>query len=313
MAKYLVTGGAGFIGSHLTIGLVEQGRNVRVLDNLSSGKPENLAPVAGKIEFMQGDLRNPTDCKKACAGIDVIFHEGAVPSVPKSVEDPVTSHEANVNGTFNLLEAARAAGCRRVVYAASSSAYGDTPSLPKREDDRPVPLSPYGVQKLVGELYLRAYYECFGLETISLRYFNVFGPRQDPKSQYAAAIPAFVTAILANQRPTIYGDGEQTRDFTYIDNIVHANCLAADAPKTAGQVVNVACAERISVNRMVAQINSLLGTNVQPIYAPARAGDVKHSLADITLAREVIGFEPQVLFDEGLRRSIDWYRKHYKP
>lgn len=313
MANYLVTGGAGFIGSHLAAELVRRGHRVRVLDNFSTGRRENLAEVAHRIELVEGDLRKPADCRRACAGMEVVFHQGAIPSVPKSVENPVASHEANIDGTFHLLEAARAAGCRRVVYAASSSAYGDVPTLPKREDQRPLPLSPYGVQKLAGELYLRAYFECFGLETISLRYFNVFGPRQDPQSQYAAAIPAFVTAILAGRPPTIYGDGEQTRDFTYIDNVVHANCLAADAPRTAGQVVNVACGESISLNRIVARINEHLGTNIRPIYAPMRAGDVRHSLADIGLAREVIGYRPQVSFDEGLRRAIDWYRDNWKP
>jgi len=312
MANYLVTGGAGFIGSHLVAALVDRGHRVRVLDNFSTGRRSNLAAVESRIELVEGDLRSGADCRRACADIDVVFHEGAVPSVPKSVEDPVTSHTANIDGTFNLLEAARAAKCRRVVYAASSSAYGDVPTLPKHEGQAPQPLSPYGVQKLTGEYYCRAYFECFGLESIALRYFNVFGPRQDPASQYAAAIPAFVTAILADRPPTIYGDGEQTRDFTFIDNVVHANILAAEAKKTSGQSINVACGERISINRIVARINEYLGKNVRPNYAPPRAGDVRDSLADIGLARTIIGYEPKVGFDEGLRRTIDWYRENWK-
>lgn len=308
MPQYLVTGGAGFIGSHIVERLVKDGASVRVLDNFSTGKRTNIEPFLSKIDVVEGDLRKPEDCRRACAGVEVVFHEGAVPSVPVSVEDPVTSHQANVDGTFNLLMAARDAKCRRVVFAASSSAYGDLPELPKREAVRPEPLSPYAVNKLVGEYYMRAFYLCYGLETLSLRYFNVFGPRQDPKSQYAAAIPAFVTAILKDQPPTVYGDGEQTRDFTYIDNVVHANLLAAKAPKTQGEVINVACGEKVTVNQIIGQINELLGKNVKPTYVPPRAGDVKHSLADISLAKKIIGFEPLVMFDDGLRRAIEWYR-----
>jgi len=310
MAKYLVTGGAGFIGSHLVERLVRDGESVRVLDNFATGHRRNLEPFAGKIDLVEGDLRKKADCAKACQGVEVIFHEGAVPSVPVSVEDPVTSHEANIDGTFNLLMAARDARARRVIFAASSSAYGDLPDLPKRETARPDPLSPYAVNKLVGEQYLSVFYKCYGLETLSLRYFNVFGPRQDPKSQYAAAIPAFVTAILHDEPPTIYGDGEQTRDFTYIDNVVHANLLAAKAPKLSGEVINIACGERVSVNQIIAEINKLLGKNVPSKHVAERAGDVKHSLADITLARQIIGFEPIVDFAEGLRLAIDWYRNN---
>lgn len=309
MANYLVTGGAGFIGSHIVERLVADGQRVRVLDDFSSGKRENLAPFASQIEIMEGDLRRPEDCRRACDGIEVVYHEGAVPSVPKSVADPATSHQANVDGTFNLLMAARDAGCRRVIYAASSSAYGDQPELPKRETACPAPLSPYAVNKLVGEHYLRTFFLCYGLETISLRYFNVFGPRQDPKSQYAAAIPAFVSAILKNEPPTIFGDGEQTRDFTYIDNVVHANILAAQAPRTEGQVVNVACGESVTINQIIRIINEQLGKQVKPKHVPERAGDVKHSLAAIDLARQVIGYEPIVSFAEGLRRAIEWYQK----
>ena len=313
MANYLVTGGAGFIGSHIVTALVEQGESVRVLDNFATGKRGNLAHVANRFELIEGDLRNPDDCSRACKDMDIVLHQGAVPSVPKSVEDPVTTHQVNVDGTFNLLNAARLAGVRRVVYAASSSAYGDTPTLPKHEGIVPQPLSPYAVHKLVGEAYCRAFYECYGLETLALRYFNVFGPRQDPKSQYAAAIPAFVTAVLSDQPPTIYGDGEQTRDFTFVENVVHANLLGARAAKTCGETINIACGERISINRIVARINEYLAKNVRPAYEPKRPGDVRDSLADITLARQVIGFEPKVLFDEGLRRSIDWYRQNWRP
>jgi len=308
MANYLVTGGAGFIGSHLVVRLVELGHAVRVLDNFSTGQRANLEPVRGRIDLLEGDLRNPDDCRRACADIEVVFHEGAVPSVPVSVESPQETHDANVNGTFNLLMAARQCRCRRVVYAASSSAYGNLEESPKHEGLRPVPLSPYAVQKLVGELYCRAFTECYGLETISLRYFNVFGPRQNPASQYAAAIPAFVTAILKGVPPTVYGDGEQTRDFTYIDNVVHGNVLAARAQRTAGEAVNVACGDQISVNRVIARVNGLLGTDVRPVYTASRPGDVRHSMADIRLARELLGFEPQVDFDEGLRRAIGYYQ-----
>ena len=308
MANYLVTGGAGFIGSHLVVRLVEMGHAVRVLDNFSTGQRANLEPVRGRIDLLEGDLRNPDDCRRACADIEVVFHEGAVPSVPVSVESPQETHDANVNGTFNLLMAARQCRCRRVVYAASSSAYGNLEESPKHEGLRPVPLSPYAVQKLVGELYCRAFTECYGLETISLRYFNVFGPRQNPASQYAAAIPAFVTAILKGVPPTVYGDGEQTRDFTYIDNVVHGNVLAARAQRTAGEAVNVACGDQISVNRVIARVNGLLGTDVRPVYTASRPGDVRHSMADIRLARELLGFEPQVDFDEGLRRAIGYYQ-----
>jgi len=310
MGKYLVTGGAGFIGSHLVERLVGQGESVRVLDDFSSGKRENIAPFASGIELVEADVRCLDDCRRACEGVEVVFHEAAVPSVPKSVADPETSHQANVNGTFNVLLAARDAKCRRVVYAASSSAYGDLPDLPKHETARPDPLSPYAVAKLAGEHYLRAFFTCYGLETISLRYFNVFGPRQDPKSQYAAAIPAFVSAIMKDEPPTIFGDGEQTRDFTHIDNVVHANLLAARAPCTRGEVVNIACGEKISVNRIIEQINRLLGKNIKSRHVDPRAGDVRHSLAAIARAKEVLGYEPILQFEEGLRRAIEWYREN---
>lgn len=308
MARFLVTGGAGFIGSHLTHALVERGDEVRVFDNFATGKRENLADIADRIDLVEGDMRNPDDCARACAGVEVILHEAALPSVPKSVADPVSTHQANIDGTFNVLMAAKEAGVRRVVYAASSSAYGDQPELPKHENMPPAPLSPYAVHKLVGEYYCKVFYDCYGLQTLALRYFNVFGPRQDPKSQYAAAIPAFVTAILRDEPPTVYGDGEQTRDFTHVDNVVHANLLAADAPETHGEVLNMACGERVSVNQIIAAINKALGKSIEPKYVEERPGDVKHSLADISRAREVIGYEPKLLFEEGLDLAIDWYK-----
>lgn len=310
MEKFLVTGGAGFIGSNLCKRLVADGCFVRVVDNLLTGKRGNLAPIMDRIEFIEADMGDPEVARVATKGIDVVLHEGALPSVPRSVDEPHLTHQHCIDATFTMLMAARDARVKRFVYAASSSAYGDTPALPKVETMRPDPLSPYAVGKLVGEYYLSVFARVYGLETISLRYFNVFGPGQDPVSQYAAAIPAFVTSILRDQPPTIYGDGEQSRDFTYIDNVVHANLLAAKAKKTAGEVINVACGEAVTVNAIIGEINRLLGKNVKPIYAPSRAGDVKHSLADISGARKLIGFEPIILFQEGLERSIDWYRRN---
>ncbi len=308
MAYYLVTGGAGFIGSHIVRRLVGDGHRVRVLDNLSTGSMDKLADVIDRVEFIEGDLRQKFDCQAACAGAEMVFHEAALPSVPRSVEDPQTFHANNIDGTFQLFLAAKDAGCRRIIYAASSSAYGDQPTQPKRETMLPAPLSPYALNKLVGEYYGRVFYESYGLETISLRYFNVFGPYQDPSSQYAAAISAFVSAILRGEEPIVYGDGEQTRDFTHIDNVVEANMLAAAAKTTQGQVINIACGQSVTINQVIAAINRLLGTDVTPRYAPPRAGDVMHSLADITLAREVIGFEPHVMFEDGLARAIKWYK-----
>ena len=308
MAHYLVTGGAGFIGSHIVRRLIADGHRVRVLDNLSTGNMDKLADVIDRVEFIEGDLRQEADCRAACAGVEMVFHEAALPSVPRSVEDPQTFHANNIDGTFQLFLAAKEAGCRRIIYAASSSAYGDQPTQPKRETMLPAPLSPYALNKLVGEYYARVFYESYGLETISLRYFNVFGPHQDPESQYAAAIPAFVSAILKGEQPLIYGDGEQTRDFTHIDNVVEANMLAAAAKTTRGQVINVACGQSVTINQVINTINKLLGTDLKPRYTPPRAGDVMHSLADVTLAREVIGFEPHLMFEDGLARAIEWYK-----
>ncbi len=310
MARYLVTGGAGFIGSHLVRRLVSDGHQVRVLDNLSTGSRAKLEDVIDKVEFIDGDLRRREDCQTGCADVDMVFHQAALPSVPRSVDDPATFHAHNINGTFQLFMAAKEAGCERVIYAASSSAYGDQPDQPKRESMLPAPLSPYALNKLVGEYYAGVFYETYGMETISLRYFNVFGPHQDPTSQYAAVIPAFVSAILKDQQPVVYGDGEQTRDFTHVDNVVEANVLAASARSLAGQVVNIACGERVSINQVVALVNKLLGKGIAPQYAPHRPGDVKHSLADISLAREVMGYRPVVMFAEGLARAIEWYKSN---
>jgi len=310
MDKYLVTGGAGFIGSSICRKLVSQGCFVRVVDNLLTGKKSNFAEIIDKIEFIEADMGDSEVAQSAVQDIDVVFHEGALPSVPVSVDDPAATHKHCVDATFTMLMAARDAGVKRFVYAASSSAYGDAPTSPKVETMPCDPLSPYAVAKLTGEYYCSVFYKVFGLETVALRYFNVFGPHQDPKSQYAAAVPAFVTAILKDQPPTIYGDGEQSRDFTYIDNVVKANLLAAGAKETHGEVVNIACGQAVTVNEIIAMINELLGKNVEPIYADARAGDVKHSLADITAARNLIGFEPEVSFAEGLKLAIDWYRNN---
>jgi len=310
MDRFLVTGGAGFIGSNICRKLVSQDSFVRVVDNLLTGRKSNLAEIIDKIEFVEADMGDERVARDAMQDIDVVFHEGALPSVPRSVDDPAASHRHCVDATFTLLLAARDEGIKRFVYAASSAAYGDTPTLPKVETMRPSPMSPYAVGKLTGEYYCSVFSQVFGLETISLRYFNVFGPHQDPKSQYAAAIPAFVTSILKDEPPTIYGDGEQSRDFTYIDNVVEANLLAARAKKTSGQVVNIACGQAVTVNEIISLINKSLNKNVKPIYTDPRPGDVKHSLADITAAANLIGFKPVVSFEEGLQKAIGWYSKN---
>jgi nucleoside-diphosphate-sugar epimerase len=308
MDKFLVTGGAGFIGSNITRKLISQGCFVRVVDNLLTGKKTNLSDIIDKIEFVEADIGDAQVAQQAVKDIDVILHQAALPSVPRSVDDPAATHRHCVDATFTLLLAARDAKVKRFVYAASSSAYGDTPKLPKVETMMPMPLSPYAAAKLMGEYYCSVFYKVFGLETISLRYFNVFGPYQDPTSQYAAAIPAFVTAILEDKPPTIFGDGEQSRDFTYIDNIVSANLLAARAKQTQGQAVNIACGDAVTVNKIIDMINDIVGKNVKPIYADSRPGDVKHSLADISLATQIIGYEPVVPFKQGLEKAITWYR-----
>jgi len=305
---FLVTGGAGFIGSHIVEGLVRRGDRVRVLDNLSTGKRANLAGFGDDVDFIEGDLVDRAAVERAVAGVDCIFHEAALASVPRSVEAPLDTHAACVTGTVNLLDAARRAGVRRVVYAASSSAYGDQPTSSKRETDLPSPISPYGAAKLAAEVYCQAFAATYGLETVCIRYFNVFGPRQDPDSPYSAVIPLFITALLAGRRPTVYGDGGQSRDFTYVANVVQGNLLAADAPNASGRVINVANGRSTSLVQLLAALNRFLGTNVQPIFEPARIGDVRESLADITMARNLLAYEPEVDFEEGLRRSIDYYR-----
>jgi len=310
MAKFLVTGGAGFIGSNICRELVSRGCFVRVVDNLLTGKRSNLSGILEKVEFIEADMGDEEVARAAMEDIEVVLHQGALPSVPKSVDDPAATHKHCLEATFTLLLAARDAEVKRFVYASSSSAYGDSPTLPKVETMPANPLSPYAAAKLAGEYYAKVFYKVFGLETISLRYFNVFGPYQDPTSQYAAAIPAFVTAILKDERPTVYGDGEQSRDFTYIDNVVKANLLAAGAKQTSGEVLNIACGEAVTVNDTIGVINELLGRDIKPIYDAPRAGDIKHSLADITLAKKLIGYKPMVSFKDGLEKAIGWYREN---
>jgi UDP-glucose 4-epimerase len=308
MRTFLVTGGAGFIGSHLVTALVERGDKVRVLDNLSTGHRKNLAAVADRIEFIQADVTQADEVQAAVRGVDCIFHQAALASVPRSVERPLDTHAACVTGTLQLLDAARRRGVRRLVYAASSSAYGDQPTSSKRETDLPAPISPYGAAKLAAELYCQSFTATYGFETVALRYFNVFGPRQDPHSQYSAVIPLFITAMLSGREPSIFGDGHQSRDFTYVANVVHGNLLAADAPGVAGRVFNLANGRSTSLLELIAALNALLGTNLQARHEPPRVGDVRDSLADITLARAHLKYEPQVGFEEGLRRSIEYYR-----
>jgi len=315
MAKYLVTGTAGFIGSAIARALLQRGDDVRGLDNLSTGKWENIAEIASQIDFRKADLLDLAAVKSACEGVDYIFHEAAIPSVPKSVLDPVSSHNANATGTLNLLMAARDARVKRVVYASSSSLYGDQPTTPKHESMRPDPISPYAVQKLTGEMYMISFSRVYGLETVSLRYFNVFGPRQDPTSPYSGVLSVFANKMLAGEAPTIYGDGEQSRDFTYIDNVVAGNLLACHAPVEAvsGRAFNVACNRAISLNQTYALMQQLTGFTGKPIYAPARTGDIKHSLADISEAKRCFGFAPTCAFEDGLRLTVEWYRAQRKP
>jgi UDP-glucose 4-epimerase len=309
MSNVLVTGGAGFIGSHLVDALLARGDYVRVFDNFSTGNRANLDQNHPRLEIVDGDLTDPQVVSQAVDGIDLVFHQAALSSVPRSVDRPLDTHAACVTGTLYLLDAARRAGVRRLVYAASSSAYGDQPTSSKRETDLPAPISPYGAAKLAAEYYCQAFSATYGFETVALRYFNVFGPRQDPSGPYSAVIPLFVTAILKGQQPKIYGDGHQSRDFCYVANVVHANLLAADAQGASGKVFNVACGQNTSLLQLLAQINQLLGTDVAPIHEPARAGDVRESLADISQARRVLGYEPLVSFNEGLQRSIEYYRE----
>jgi UDP-glucose 4-epimerase len=304
MSGYLVTGGAGFIGSHICEELLRRGESVAVLDNFATGKRENLRHLARDLRIIKGDLRDLVVVREAVRGADYVLHQGALPSVPRSVADPVTSHQVNTEGTLNVLVAARDAGVKRVVFASSSSVYGDTPVLPKREDMPPNPKSPYAVSKLTGEHYCRVFYEIYGLETVALRYFNVFGPRQDPDSQYAAAIAKFTRAMLDGGEITVYGDGEQTRDFTYVANVVEANLLATGAPGAAGKVFNIACGDQVSLNQVIRHLAELVHRESEVVYQPPRAGDVKHSRADIASASSILGYRVKVAFDEGLARTL---------
>ncbi|MCA9243023.1 MAG: SDR family oxidoreductase [Phycisphaerales bacterium] len=309
MSVKLVTGGAGFIGSHVVRALLRENEHVRVIDNFSTGHRSNLDEVAHRIELIEGDICDEATAERACKDASVVYHLAARASVPRSVKAPRPSNEVNVTGTLNMLIAARDAGVKNFVYSASSSAYGASQELPKRESQLTLPLSPYAVSKLAGEHYCASFSACYGLSTISLRYFNVFGPRQDPKSDYAAAIPAFATRMLSGERPIVFGDGLQSRDFCYIDNVVQANLKAGATPGLTGQAVNIACGERISLLDIIARVNELLGTKLEPVFEPPRAGDARHTMADYSLATELIGYRPSVMFDEGLKLALDWYRQ----
>lgn len=310
MALQLITGVAGFVGSSLARALLEQGEQVRGIDNFATGKRENIADIVSRMDFREADLLDLDSMEKACQGVECVFHQAAIPSVPKSVLDPLGSNRANVDGTVNILVAARDAKVRRVVYAASSSAYGDTPTLPKHEEMTPNPISPYAVAKLAGEYYMHSFHRCYGLETVSLRYFNIFGPRQDPTSPYSGVLAKFITQMLHGEQPTIFGDGSQSRDFTYIDNAVEANLLAAKAPaaKAAGRVFNVATGSRVNLKETFDLLKKLTGFTDQAKYGPEREGDVKHSLADISRAQAQLGYRLRIDFDEGLKRTVEWYR-----
>ncbi len=314
MAVYLVTGIAGFIGSSIARALLDRGDQVRGIDNFSTGKRENIAPFRDRITFIEADIADPKAAAEACRGTEYVFHEAALPSVPRSVEDPIGSNHNNVTGTLELLVAARDAGVRRFVYAGSSAAYGETPELPKLETMTPSPISPYAVSKLTGEHYLTCFYRVYGFETVTLRYFNVFGPYQAADSMYSGVLAKFITMMLRGQQPTIFGDGEQSRDFTYIDNVVHGNLLAAAAPSTvAGEVFNVATNSQISLNDTFNVLKRIIGYEGEPAYAAERGGDIKHSRAGIAKAEAFLGYQPLVSFEEGLERTVEWYRTQEKP
>jgi len=311
MSNVLVTGGAGFIGSNLTEALLQRGHFVRVLDDFSTGKRENL--IFDKkfpfLEIVEGDIREFSTCQKAVKGIEYVFHQAALPSVQRSIEDPETSNAVNVGGTLNILLAAKETGVKRVIYASSSSVYGDTPALPKHEEMPSNPLSPYALQKYIGEQYCRLFYQLYGLDTISLRYFNIFGPKQDPNSLYSAVIPKFIDALLQGRPPIIFGDGEQSRDFTYIENVVQANLLAMSAEHLHGEAINIACGKRISLNQLLNVLKEILGSKLSPIYQEPRKGDVKHSLADICKGKEILNYEPTVGIEIGLEKTVEFFQK----
>ena len=311
MAKVLVTGGAGFIGSNLTEALLKQGHLVRVLDNFSTGKRENLIfdEAYSSLEIIEGDIRDLTICQRAMKDIEYVFHQAALPSVQRSVEDPLTSNSVNVEGTLNILLAARNAGVKRLIYASSSSVYGDTPTLPKNEEMPPNPLSPYALQKYIGEQYCRLFFQLYGLEAVSLRYFNIFGPKQDPTSIYSAVIPRFIDALLEGRPPIIFGNGEQSRDFTYIDNVVQANLLAMSAAHLNGEAINIACGKRTSLNQLLNFLKEIVGSKVSPIYEEPRKGDVRHSLANIQKGKEILNYEPEVGIERGLRKTVEYFQK----
>lgn len=307
MGTFLVTGGAGFIGSNLAIALVESGHRVRVLDNFSTGSRDNLRPVLKDIDLVEGDLRSADDVRRAAAGVEVVFHQGALPSVPRSVADPLTTNDVNIAGTLNVLTAARDAGARRVVYASSSSVYGNSETLPKVETMNPRPTSPYAATKLAGEVYARIFYELYGLETVGLRYFNVFGPRQNPESEYAAVVPRFISALLSRTQPVVFGDGEQSRDFTFIADVVQANILSSEAEGVAGEVFNIAGGKRVTVNNLLTILTNITGYKAEAIYSKARPGDVKHSLAGIDKAAAMLGYRSKMSLEEGLGLAVEWY------
>jgi nucleoside-diphosphate-sugar epimerase len=309
MERYLITGGAGFIGSALVRELLRRGAAVRIVDNFITGRRENLKEVQDRIEVLEGDIRDLQWLRGATQGVDYVLHQAALPSVPRSIEDPVLSNSINIDGTLNVLVAARDARVKRLVYAASSSAYGDTPTLPKHEAMPPQPLSPYAVTKLTGEYYGKIFTEVYGLQTVSLRYFNIFGPRQDPNSPYSGVLSRFITRLLEGKSPTIFGDGEQSRDFTYVDNAVHANLLACTAPQAPGRILNVGTGGRYTLNRVLELLQPITATHLKPVYEAARSGDILHSQADITESKRVLGYEPLVSFEEGLRRTVEWFKQ----
>ncbi len=313
MTTYLVTGGAGFIGSNIVDRLVkEQGSKVRVLDDFSTGKRENISELLDRIELIEGNIRDFDTVKKILDGVDYCFHQAALPSVARSIEDPLASNEINITGTLNVLIAAMNAGVKRVIYASSSAIYGNTPVLPKREDMPLSPLSPYAVTKLTGEEYCRLFYTIYGLETISLRYFNVFGPNQDPESPYAAVIPKFIMAMMAGKEPVIYGDGGQSRDFTFVDNVVEANIKAIQSTAGLGETFNIACGQRVTINELVKDLAKILNVNIKPVHTDPRSGEVRHSLADISNAQNCLGYEPKIGFEDGLYLTLEWYKNRLK-